>query len=124
LRSNVDWAVLGGVLLQLVGGFMAASASAGEFRLSPSILVEEGATDNARQGSNTNATATGGAGAAASGRGADLFTRISPNLGMSSQGGRVRFNLNYGLRHVFYMDNSDLDSTTHSLAHSGSAELI
>jgi uncharacterized protein (PEP-CTERM system associated) len=121
LRSNADWAVLGGVLLQLVGGVMAASASAGEFRLTPSILIEEGVTDNARQGQGGGGIAAGGS----SGSGqADLFTRVQPSISLSSIGGRVRLNLNYAYRHVFYMDNSDLDSDSHNLAHTGTAELI
>jgi uncharacterized protein (PEP-CTERM system associated) len=111
LRSKVDWAVLGGALLQLIGGVMAASATAGEFRLTPSILIEEAVTDNARQ-------------LPPGGREADLITKIQPNIGLHTQGGRVTFDLNYGFRQQLYMDNSDLDSNSHSLAHVGFAELI
>src|SRR5258706_7895915 len=90
---------------------MAASAVAGEFKLTPSISVEEGVTDNARDRAPGH-------------READVFTRIQPNAAVHGVGRNLKFDLTYGFNQTLYMDNSDLDKRSHSLAHSGTAELI
>ena len=110
MKSNVDWVALGGALLA-AGGVMTVSAHAGDFRLTPSITVEQAVTDNARQQSPGQ-------------RQADTFTRILPGVSMNGAGGRLNFNLGYNLRQTLYVDNDDLDSTSHFLNFTGNAELI
>jgi uncharacterized protein (PEP-CTERM system associated) len=110
LKSNVDWVALGGALLA-AGGVMTVSAHAGDFRLTPSITVEQAVTDNARQQPPGQ-------------RQADTFTRLSPGVSMIGIGNRLNFNLGYSLRQTLYMDNDDLDSSSHLLNFAGTAELI
>jgi len=90
---------------------MAATAMAGEFRLTPGISVDQSFTDNARQTSPGR-------------READMYTRVQPNVNLSGTGGRLKFNLSYGFNEVRYLDNGDLDNRSHNLAHSGNAELL
>lgn len=110
LRSNSDLAALGGVLL-LAGGVMAASARAGDIRFTPSITLDQGVTDNARQQPQGQ-------------RQADTFTRVQPGIAMNGIGNRLRFSLGYNLRQTFYMDNDDLNDGSHFLNFTGNAELI
>lgn len=79
--------------------------------MTPSISVDQGVTDNARQQPPGS-------------RQADTFTRVQPGVSMSGVGNRLRFNLGYNLRQTFYMDNDDLNSASHFLNFTGNSELI
>ena len=77
--------------------------------LVPTLTVEETLTDNR----DLSATS----------RRADLITKVSPGLSLTSRQGALRGTLNYAFNGVLYAQDSSLNSVYHSLAGTGKLSL-
>lgn len=100
---------------------MAAFAAVGpangaDWKVSPSITVEETYTDNLFV--NPNATGT-----AQPAKEADFVTTVTPAVGVRATGGRIRANLDYSPTYVRPYENSDRDQVRQNLLGFGTAEI-
>ncbi len=87
-----------------------AGAWAGEWRITPSLAVEETFTDNvaaAPEGQEKT----------------DFVTSVSPGLSVRGSGGRVSLNFDYALQRLVFLKDSSRNEFRHSLAGNGSAEI-
>jgi len=99
--------VLGGLLL----GFAAGGSEAAEWRLVPTLSLEQAFTDNARLSRPGTEEA-------------DALTTVTPSLRLTGESGRLNVNLNAALSVIRYWDNSELDNDQQNLSYSGSAEVV
>ena len=92
-----------------MSGMAPSVATAGEWRLSPTVEVEQSFTDNARSVDK--------------GQEADMITTATAGIGIVGNGQRVQLDFNYDLSKDIFWDNSDLNTFRHSLLGSGNVEL-
>ncbi|MBL4722003.1 MAG: TIGR03016 family PEP-CTERM system-associated outer membrane protein [Alphaproteobacteria bacterium] len=84
-------------------------ASAAEWRLSPTVTLDQSVTDNARS--------------VESGKEADMITTTTAGIAIVGNGPRLQLDFNYDLSKDIFWDNSDLNTFRHSLLGSGKVEL-
>lgn len=99
------------ILLGMVLGAVAFPVCAGEWKITPSIAVNETATDNVALSSSAQ-------------KKSDLITDISPGISIDGSGGRSRLHLNYQLHNLFYAQDSARNRTQNSLNASGTLEAL
>ncbi len=96
-------------LLALAMG-LAYPAYAAEWKITPSIAVNETATDNVDLSGTSKQS--------------DLVTDISPAIHIKGSGGRVKLSLDYQLHNLFYARDSSRNQTQNSLNATGTLEAI
>jgi uncharacterized protein (PEP-CTERM system associated) len=89
--------------------FLAPSASAGVWTITPRLGVRETYTDNLFLDS--------------SGKG-DFVTEVNPGILIRGETERLIFDLDYTLQNLIYADNDDHHTINHNLLTSGNAELV
>jgi uncharacterized protein (PEP-CTERM system associated) len=77
------------------------AATAGDWDFTPRLSVEETYTDNVLLREN--------------GAEGDFITTITPGLSLHGAGSRLRSDIDYNLRQLFYMDQTQLDGSNHQL---------
>lgn len=88
----------------------AVPAVAGDWKITPSISVNETATDNVGL-KNTNQES-------------DLISDIAPGLRIEGTGDRVKMRFNYQMHNLFYANDSSRNQTQNSLDASGTLEAL
>jgi uncharacterized protein (PEP-CTERM system associated) len=91
-------------------GAMAPAIQAGDWRIEPSVSVNETATDNV--------------GLTGKHRKSDWITDITPGVRIDGRGDRFRLNLDYQLHGLFHANDSSRDNHQNSLNAAGSLEVL
>lgn len=86
-------------------------ASAGQWRVTPSITVSETFSDNANLATENED------------RNSDLITLIAPGVSVRGTGGRVNLNLDYSLRQKYHLRGTSADTLRNQLLGDGQVEL-
>lgn len=98
------------LLLGASMGCLAFPVSAGEWKITPSIAVNETATDNvALSGTNKQS---------------DLITDINPGIHIEGSGGRSKLRFDYQMHNLVYSKESSRNQTQHSLNTLGTLEAL
>ena len=97
-------------LLGVAMGCIASPASAGEWKITPTISVNETATDNVAL-SSTN-------------KKGDLVTDISPGIRIDGSGGRVKLHFDYQLHNLVYAQESSRNQLQNALNAAGTLEAL
>ena len=90
-------------------GLAALPAVAGEWTITPSISLQETATDNVKLDRN---------------RKSDLITDISPGIKIDGRGGRVNLRFDYRMHNLFYANDSSRSNIQNSLNALGTIEAL
>lgn len=98
------------ILLGIALGIVAFPAFAGDWKITPSIAVNETATDNVALSSTQKK--------------GDLITDISPGISIDGSGGRSKLHLSYQLHNLFYAQDATRNNTQNSLNASGTLEAL
>lgn len=98
-------------LCVLIGALscLPATASAGEWTVTPSLSVSEILTDNVTLSETDKQS--------------ELITGVTPGLYIEGRGGRVSGVVNYTMQNLLYTNDSDRNSINHQLTASARAEL-
>ncbi|HNH52208.1 MAG TPA: TIGR03016 family PEP-CTERM system-associated outer membrane protein, partial [Nitrosomonas sp.] len=98
----------------LLFNIIALPIYAGEWRVVPSLNINERYTDNFRLG-----------GIATGGKGNDEFiTQINPSILINGNARRYRVDVNYLMNNLIYANNSEFNRIRHQLSANGTVELI
>lgn len=97
------------VLLGLILSCVALQVVAGDWKITPTIAVNETATDNVAL-DQTNKS--------------DLITDISPGIRIAGSGGRSKLQFNYQLHNLIYAQDSSRNNTQNSLNAQGTLEAL
>jgi uncharacterized protein (PEP-CTERM system associated) len=100
-----------GCITVVLGTLAASSARAGDWRLTSGLSVEESFSDNAN-------FATGDAE-----RNSEFVTRVSPNISLRGQGGRMSLGLNYTLSQLLHRQDPTKDRNNNDLVATGQMEI-
>jgi len=106
LQLDFSTLVLSGICL----GVVASPTVAGEWKITPSISVNETATDNV--------------GLTGQHRQNDLITDISPGINIVGTGDRVKLRFDYKLHNLYYANESSRNNTQNSLTTQGTLEAL
>lgn len=98
------------LLLGASMGCLAFPVSAGEWKITPSIAVNETATDNVALSSTNKQN--------------DLITDINPGIHIEGSGGRSKLRFNYQMHNLVYSKESSRNQTQHSLNTLGTLEAL
>ncbi len=91
-------------------GFLSTPAMAGEWTITPSISVNETATDNVDQVDKR--------------RTSSLITDISPGIAIAGEGDRVKLRFDYRMHSLYYTDDSSRNNIQNSLNAFGTLEAL
>ena len=91
-------------------GLLTVPAIAGDWTITPSISVNETATDNIDQVDKD--------------RTSSLVTDISPGINIAGEGDRAKLRLNYQMHNLFYTDDSSRNNAQNSLNAFGTLEAL
>ena len=91
-------------------GVLSAPAMAGEWTITPSISVNETATDNIDQVENRQTSS--------------LITDISPGINIVGTGDRVKLRFDYRMHNLYYTDDSSRNNIQNSLNAAGTLEAL
>lgn len=86
------------------------TANAGEWKIKPRLEVREGFTDNVLLTSRNKKS--------------DFFTTVSPGLGISGEGARLRFDIDYSLSYDAYLREDSLNGFRQDLRGFGNITLV
>jgi len=98
------------ILVGAVMGCVTLPVIAGEWKITPTIVVNETATDNVAL-SNTQ-------------KDSDLISDINPGIHIEGSGGRSKLRFDYQLHNLFYAQDSSRNSTQNSLNALGTLEAL
>lgn len=90
--------------------FLSATASAGGWKFTPTVSVNERYSDNVSLSTVSPESS--------------FLTEITPGFKLSSQGGRGSFSVDYGLQSLLYSHDSDANSINNQLSANLKSELI
>ena len=100
---------IGSIFLVLVQ--LAMPSSAAEWRIIPTLLITETYLDNVEEAPPGEEES-------------DYVTELNPGISLQAQGSRLNLNLNYSMQNLFYIDNSDENTTNHELSADANVELL
>jgi uncharacterized protein (PEP-CTERM system associated) len=109
-KSNFRIKIQRLILLGLTMGGVAVPGFAGDWKVTPTIAVNETATDNVTL-SNTQ-------------KKGDLITDISPGISIDGSGGRSKLHFDYQLHNLIYAQDSSRNQTQNSLNAFGTLEAL
>ena len=104
VRLDLSW------LIPISLGLAVTSVSAGEWTITPTISVHETVTDNVDQVDKHKSS--------------DLITNISPGIGITGTGDRVKLRFNYQMHNLYYAKDSSRNNIQNSLNALGTLEAL
>lgn len=105
-------AKLTGIVAFAIGLSLAGSSSAGDWRLSAGMGVQESFTDNVDLATGENAE-----------RNSELITTITPSVSLRGSGGRTSMGLDYSLSQLLHRQDPTKDTQNNNLAATGQIEV-
>lgn len=98
------------LLFYLILGGVVFPSTAAEWKITPSISVNETATDNVALTSSNKKS--------------DLITDLAPGIRIEGRGGRSKLNFNYQMHNLIYAQDSSRNRTQNSLNAQGTLEAV